>query len=81
MIAITMVRIEFLRPSASQYGRRTEMYGLRSDILHGSRLMEMDRDTDFGWAPPEQREKDLMDELWALTSSAVRNWLKSQLPP
>ncbi len=73
--------IEQYAPGASQYGRRTEMYGLRSDILHGSGLMEMDRDTDFGWAPPEQREKELMDELWALTSSAVRNWLKSQLPP
>ncbi len=73
--------IEQYAPGASQYGRRTEMYGLRSDILHGSGLMEMDRDTGFGWAPPEQREKDLMDELWALTSSAVRNWLKSQLPP
>ena len=73
--------IEQYAPGASQYGRRTEMYALRSDILHGSRLMEMDRDSGFGWAPPEQSEKDLMNELWALTSSAVRNWLKSQLPP
>lgn len=73
--------IEQYAPGVSQYGRRTEMYRLRSNILHGSGLMEMDRDTDFGWAPPEQREKDLMDELWALTSTAVRNWLKSQLPP
>ncbi len=59
---------------------REEMYALRSDILHGSGLMEMDRDAHFGWAPPEQNENDLMDELWGLTRIAMRNWIKNPPP-
>ena len=38
--------------------------------------MEMDQDTDFGWSPPEQKEKDLLGELWGLTRIAMRNWLR-----
>lgn len=72
--------IEQYAPGASLERRRNEMYALRSDILHGSGLMEMDQDCYFGWAPPEQKEKDLMDELWELTRIAVRNWLKDQPP-
>ena len=68
--------IERYAPGAS-LERRREMYALRSAILHGSGLMEMDQDTDFGWAPPEQKEKDLLDELWGLTRIAIRNWLKN----
>jgi hypothetical protein len=69
--------IERYAPGASLEHRRREMYALRSEILHGSGLMEMDQDTDFGWAPPEQKEKDLLEELWGLTRIAVRNWLKN----
>lgn len=69
--------IEQYAPGASLEDRRREMYGLRSDILHGSGLMEMDQDTHFGWGPPEQKEMDLMNELWGLTSMAMRNWLKN----
>ncbi len=71
--------IEQYAPGGGLESRRKEMYALRSDILHGSALMEMDQEGDFGWAPPEQNEKDLMDELWGLTGIAVRNWLKA--PP
>lgn len=71
--------LEQYAPGASLEGRRTKMYALRSDILHGSGLMEMDRDADFGWSPPEQGDKDLMEELWGLTKLSVRNWLKT--PP
>ena len=69
--------IEQYAPGASLEKRRNEMYTLRSNILHGSGLMEMDQDADFGWAPPEQQEKDLMNELWGLTRVAMRNWLKN----
>ena len=72
--------IERYAPGASLEKRRTEMYALRSDILHGSGLMEMDQDGDFGWAPPEQKEKDLVNELWGLTRIAMRNWLKNPPP-
>jgi len=67
--------IEQYAPGASLENRRNEMYALRSDILHGSGLMEMDQDAHFGWAPPEQKERDLMNELWGLTRVAMRNWL------
>jgi len=71
--------LEQYAPGASLEGRRKRMYALRCDILHGSGLMEMDRDADFGWSPPEQGDKDLMEELWGLTKLSMRNWLKT--PP
>lgn len=70
--------IETYAPGASLENGRKEMYALRSDILHGSALMAMDQDAPFGWAPPEQNERDIMNELWGLTRIAVRNWLKNQ---
>ena len=69
--------IERYAPGASLENRRRTMYDLRSDILHGSALMEMDQDADFGWAPPEEKDRALMKELWGLTRIAMRNWLKS----
>lgn len=72
--------IEQYAPGASLANRRSEMYALRSDILHGSGLMEMDQDAHFGWAPPEQNENNLMDELWGLTRIAMRNWIKNPPP-
>jgi len=39
--------------------------------------MEMDQDADFGWEPPAQNEKDILDEMWGLTRLAVRNRLKN----
>src|SRR5438445_8436508 len=32
--------------------RRDDMYSLRSGILHGSELMQLDQDHAFGWDPP-----------------------------
>jgi hypothetical protein len=71
--------IEQYAPGASLETRRKAMYALRSDILHGSGLMEMDQDAHFGWAPPGQKEEDLLRELWALARIAIRNWLKNPL--
>ena len=71
--------LEQYAPGATLQDRRKKMYALRSDILHGSGLMEMDRDADFGWSPPEQGDKDLMEELWSLAKLSIRNWLKT--PP
>jgi hypothetical protein len=68
---------ETYAPGASARGRRTKMYGLRSDILHGSDLMQMDQDLALGWDPPGDTELDLQRELWSITSLALRNWLKS----
>jgi hypothetical protein len=65
--------------SAALAKRRNDMYALRSGILHGSDLMQLDQDLSFGWDPPGWNESELHDELWGLTRIALRNWLKN--PP
>jgi hypothetical protein len=64
-------------PGGSLRSRRNAMYSLRSGILHGSELMQVDQDLDFGWDPPGWNERELHEELWSLTRVAVRNWLKN----
>jgi hypothetical protein len=66
-------------PGTSLRKRRSDMYSLRSGILHGSDLMQLDQDLDFGWAPPWWNEFELHSELWSLTRIGLRNWLKN--PP
>ncbi len=65
-------------PGAALSSRRSEMYALRSKILHGSDLMQLDQDLAFGWDPPGWNERELYYELWALTRIALRNWLKEE---
>jgi len=69
--------LERYAPGKSLEPRRKEMYALRSDILHGSGLLTMDQEFHLGWAPPELKERNLMEELWGLTRIAARNWLKN----
>jgi hypothetical protein len=69
--------IERYAPGAVPEVRRRKMYAMRSDIVHGSGLMQMDQDSHSGWAPPEENERELMDELWGVARIAVRNWLKN----
>jgi hypothetical protein len=69
--------IETYSPGAVSESRREKMYALRSGIVHGSDLMEIDQDAGHSWAPPEWNEKELMDELWGVSRVAARNWLKS----
>jgi hypothetical protein len=64
-------------PGAALKTRRTQMYSLRSGILHGSDLMQLDQDLGFGWDPPGWDERELHRELWSLTRIAMRNWLKA----
>jgi len=66
-------------PDPALSSRRAEMYDLRSGILHGSELMQLDQDHAFGWDPPWWNERELNEELRRLTRVAVRNWLKN--PP
>ncbi len=63
-------------PGAALAKRRGEMYALRSGILHGSELMQLDQDLAFGWDPPWWNEYELHKDLWGLTRVALRNWLK-----
>ena len=57
------------------------MYALRSAILHGRDLMQIDQDRAFGWDPPYWNERELHDELWGLARIALRNWLQNRPPP
>jgi hypothetical protein len=57
--------------------QRNAMYGLRSDILHGSDLMLMDQTARLDWSPPQEIERELMEQLWRLTQIATRNWLRA----
>ena len=66
-------------PDLSQAKSRAKMYSLRSGILHGGELMQLDQEIAHGWDPPSEDERTLHDELWALTRIALRNWLKN--PP
>jgi hypothetical protein len=59
--------------------RRSKMYGLRSKILHGSDLMQLDQGRAFGWDPPWWNEREMNTELWTLMRVAARNWLMN--PP
>jgi hypothetical protein len=59
--------------------RRNKMYGLRSKILHGSDLMQLDQGHAFGWDPPWWDEREMTTELWTLMRIAARNWLRD--PP
>ena len=68
---------ETFAPGDTQRKRRSQMYNLRSDIVHGSDLMRMDQELAFGWDPPGWRERELHDELWSITRLALRNWLKN----
>lgn len=40
--------------------------------------MQLDQDRAFGWDPPWWNERELNEELWKLTRTAARNWLKDQ---
>jgi hypothetical protein len=43
--------------------RRCKMYGLRSKILHGSDLMQLDQGRVLGWDPPWWKEQEMNREL------------------
>jgi hypothetical protein len=66
-------------PGAALRTRRSLMYELRSGILHGSELMQLDQDLYMGLHPRDFSERDLHSELWSITRLALRNWLRN--PP
>jgi hypothetical protein len=72
--------LETYAPGASLEPRRNQMYTLRSCILHGSQLMTPDQDDYLGWSLPWWNERQLHEELWTVTGTAVRNWLRNPPP-
>jgi hypothetical protein len=73
--------LETYAPGAALAARRDEMYDLRSGILHGSKLIELDYALAFGWDPPWWNQSELLWELSSLTRIALRNWLKNPPAP
>jgi hypothetical protein len=67
--------LEKYAPGGPLDTRRKKMYDLRSRILHGSLLLNLDQDVSFGMEPPGWDEIEIHHELWALTQTALRNWL------
>lgn len=68
-------------PDASLAKDRDRMYNLRSTILHGSDVMELDQAIPImGWSPWGFEERELYDGMWRVTRTALRNWLKSPPP-
>jgi hypothetical protein len=72
---------ETYAPGAALATRRDEMYALRSGILHGSKLIEIDHALAFGWDPPWWSQRELLWDLSSLTWIALRNWLKNPPAP
>jgi len=72
---------EYYAPGVTLIPRRNQMYALRSNILHGSLLMAIDQIRAFGWDPPGEADRDLHLELWTVTRTAIRNWLRNPPPP
>ena len=69
-------------PDASLAKDRDRMYELRSSILHGSDLMEIDQIVPIkGWTPTGFKEEELYNGMWRVTRTALRNWLKSPPSP
>jgi hypothetical protein len=70
--------LETYAPDPELAGSRSDLYALRSGILHGDHLLELDREIPMvGWTPPGFKEYERYGELWRLTRIALRNWLKS----
>lgn len=57
--------------------RRSQIYSLRSGILHGSSLVTLDYDLAHGWDPPWWNERELHADLWRVAYAALRNWLRN----
>ena len=59
---------------------RNDMYSLRSKVVHGDHLVELDWAIPIvgPWTPPGFKERDQYGALWKLTRTALRNWLKNR---
>jgi hypothetical protein len=67
-------------PGASASKDRDLMYELRSHVVHGEHLVELDREIPIlGWTPLGYKERERYGDLWRLTRAALRNWLTSRL--
>jgi len=68
--------LETYAPGAALTAPRSEMYDLRSGVLHGSKLIELDYALAYGWDPPWWNQYELIWDLSSLARTALRNWLR-----
>jgi hypothetical protein len=73
--------LETYAPGPALAARRDQIYELRSGILHGRELIEIDYALAFGWDPPWWNQRELLWDLASLTRIALRKWLKSSPAP
>lgn len=62
-------------PGPQLNSRRSDMYSLRSGLVHGNVLMELDDERHSVWDPAHNQQIDLWSELFGITRIAIRNWL------
>jgi hypothetical protein len=67
--------LETYAPGGVMAQARAGMYGVRSAISHGGRLMGNDLDVEWGLNPARIMERDLHGDLWRLVRVALVNWL------
>ena len=66
-------------PGASASRDRDLMYNLRSEVVHGEHLVELDREIPImGWTPSGFKEVERYGGLWNLTRTALQNWLTNR---
>jgi hypothetical protein len=65
---------ETFAPDPGLKTQRKDMYDMRSKIVHGSKLTRLDEFHPFLIMDP----LELNGEVWRLTQTAARNWLKNQ---
>jgi hypothetical protein len=66
---------EMYAPGEGPRSDRTLMYEMRSRIVHGGDVMEIDLDPSHSWTPPDWNEQEVSREKFAL-----RNWLRRHGP-
>jgi hypothetical protein len=70
--------IETYAPDIIPASQRKDIYDLRSEVLHGGALIELDDALAFGWDPPWEKQRRLLWDLERITRMGLHTWLKAQ---
>lgn len=76
--------LEKYAPSPAEPGpksARNVLYGMRSSLVHGNTLLQMDHGTMYAWyGPMPAQEQTLVSEARQICRQAVTTWLECQYP-
>jgi hypothetical protein len=67
--------LDLYAPGPQLNSRRQKMYELRSGLVHGSVLMDLDDERHSVWDPAQNHQTELWAELFDVTRIAIKNWL------